>query len=69
MPDIRNNVKATYLQIGADIQLSFKWFDLFFRGDNLTGTDFNVFYFKSVGNAFFQTGKPARFNAGISLEI
>ena len=58
-----------YLQIGADIQLSFKWFDLFFRGDNLTGSDFNVFYFKSVGNAFFQTGKPARFMAGISVEI
>ena len=58
-----------YLQIGADIQLSFKWFDLFFRWDNLTGSDFNVFYFKSVGNAFFQTGKPARFMAGISVEI
>lgn len=58
-----------YVLPGADVRLGFKWFDLFLRGDNLSGTDYNVFYFKSVGNSFFQSGKPARFTAGISFEI
>ncbi len=58
-----------YAVLGADLRLSFEWFDLFARGENLTGTDYNVFYFKSVGNSFFQTGKPARFTVGISLDI
>ena len=58
-----------YAVLGADLRLSFEWFDLFARGENLTGTDYNVFYFKSVGNSFFQTGKPARFTVGVSLDI
>lgn len=58
-----------YSVLGADIRLSFKWFDLYARGENLTGIEYNVFYFKSVGNAFFQTGKPARFTVGIALDI
>ena len=58
-----------YTLLGADVRMEFKWFDLFFRGDNLSGTDYNVFYFKSVGNSFFQSGKPAVFTAGISLDI
>ena len=58
-----------YTLLGADVRLSFKWFDLFARGDNLTDTGYDVFYFKSVGNSFFQTGKPARFNVGVSVEF
>ena len=61
--------QPSYAVLGADIRLEFKWFDLFLRGDNLTDADYNVFYFKSVGNSFFQSGKPARFTAGLSFDM
>lgn len=31
--------------------------------------DHNVFYFKSVGNSFFQRGKPLRWTAGITIDL
>lgn len=62
-------MQRPYALPGADIRLSFRHFEVFVRGDNLTGTDYCTFYFKSVGNSFFQTGKPRRFNAGVSLEF
>lgn len=55
--------------LGADISFGFKWFDLRLRADNLTNEDYNTFYFKSVGNSFFQKGKPFRWMAGISIEL
>lgn len=58
-----------YVLPGADIRLGFRWFDFFLRGDNLSCTDYDVFYFRSVGNSFFQKGKPVRFNAGFSFEF
>lgn len=56
-----------YLLAGADLTLSFGSFDLFVRGQNLTDREYDVFYFKSVGNSFFQRGKPRRLAAGIRL--
>ena len=57
------------VQLGADMTLDFKWFDLRFRMDNLLDEDYNVFYFKSVGNSFFQRGKPVRWTAGIRIDL
>lgn len=57
------------VQTGADISLDFKWFDFRFRVDNLLNEDYNVFYFKSVGNMFFQRGKPFRWTAGITIDL
>lgn len=57
------------IQLGADIRMDFKWFDLRFRMDNLLNEDHNVFYFKSVGNSFFQRGKPLRWTAGITIDL
>lgn len=57
------------LQMGADLTLDFKWFDLNLRTDNILNKDYNVFYFKSVGNSFFQRGKPFRWTAGITIDI
>ena len=62
-------VEPYVVQPGADIILDFKWFDLRFRMDNLLDYDYNVFYFKSIGNSFFQRGKPLRWTAGITLDI
>ncbi|MBQ8812186.1 MAG: TonB-dependent receptor [Bacteroidales bacterium] len=56
-------------RLGADIRVDFKWFDLRFRMDNILNEDYNVFYFKSVGNSFFQRGKPVRWTAGISIDL
>lgn len=62
-------VEPFVVQSGADLTLDFKWFDLRFRMDNLLNADCNVFYFKSVGNSFFQRGKPLRWTAGITLDL
>ena len=57
------------VQMGADLMFDFKWFDLNFRADNILNKDYNVFYFKSVGNSFFQRGKPFRWTAGITIDL
>lgn len=61
--------QSPYILIGGDLRFSFKWFDLFVAGENLSGTEYCTFYFKSVGNSFFQTGKPRRFRGGVSVEF
>ena len=58
-----------YALLGADVRGRFKRFDVFLRGENLTGERFEVFYFKSVGRSFFQIGKPLRLTVGISVNI
>ena len=58
-----------YSLIGADIRLSAPKVELWLRGQNLSGTEYSVFYFKSVGNSFFQMGKPRRFTIGVSINI
>ena len=54
---------------GCDLRISFPHLDFFVRGDNLTDASYDVFYFKSVGNSFFQIGKPRRVTAGVSMEF
>lgn len=58
-----------YALLGADARLSFRHVAVYARAENLTGTDYCTFYFKSVGNSFLQTGKPRRFSVGVSLEL
>lgn len=58
-----------YMLLGGDVRLSFGKVDFFVRGENLSDTAYCTFYFKSVGNSFFQTGRPRRFNAGVSMEF
>ena len=62
-------VQSPYSLLGFDARLSFRKVQFFVRGENLADTSYSVFYFKSVGNSFFQTGKPRRFNAGIALDF
>ena len=64
--DIR---QPAYSLIGADLRLSLPKAELWLRGQNLSGTEYSVFYFKSVGNSFFQTGKPRRFSIGLSINL
>lgn len=62
-------IQPPYVLLGADVRFSFRKVEFFLRGENLSGTAYRTFYFKSVGNSFFQTGKPRRFNAGVSMEF
>ena len=52
---------------GASILWKKSGFTLTVWGKNLTNTEYNTFYFKSVGNSFVQKGKPVQ--AGISINI
>lgn len=54
--------------LGADVRGLFRWFDIYLRGENLSGATYNTFYFKSVGNAFFQTCKPLRLTVGLAFK-
>lgn len=56
-----------YATAGASIRFENKKYSLDFWGQNLTDTDFNTFYFVSIGNAFLQHGKPRII--GVTLRI
>ena len=56
-----------YSLIGAQLSLRMNNIQLTLWGSNLTNTNYNVFYFKSVGEEFFSKGTPI--HAGIRLNI
>lgn len=56
-----------YLQLGASVRLEHDRYSLDLWGENLTDTRFDTFRYVSIGNNFFQRGKPAR--GGITLRI
>ncbi len=58
-----------YSLLGADVRLVSSKAELWLRGQNLSATEYSVFYFKSVGNSFFQTGKPRRFTIGLTINL
>lgn len=58
-----------YLTLGARISARFEGWSLWVRGENLTAQDIPVFYFKSMGNEFFQRMKPLRGAIGIQVLI
>lgn len=56
-----------YMTLGAQVALKMKSTTLTLWGRNLTNTDYNVFYFKSVGEEFYSKGRPLQ--VGIRLNI
>jgi outer membrane receptor protein involved in Fe transport len=56
-----------YSLLGAQLSLRFNKATLTLWGRNLLNSDYNVFYFKSVGKEFFSKGAPI--HAGIRLNI
>ena len=61
--------QPAYSLLGADVRLASSRAELWVRGQNLSATEYSVFYFKSVGNSFFQMGKPRRLTIGVSINI
>jgi hypothetical protein len=62
-------MQKAYALLGANVALEWKYVQLQLWGKNLTGTEYNVFYFKSMGNDFLQKGKPRELGATLRLEI
>lgn len=58
-----------YSQLGASVELRKGDFSLSLWGRNLTGTDFYTFYFKSVGNSFYNHGKPRQLGITLSYAM
>ncbi len=56
-----------YAELGMSVKLEHSWWSLDFWGKNLTDTRFDVFRYESIGNTFFQRGKPVR--GGVTLRL
>lgn len=56
-----------YVQLGASVTLSAPRWSVALWGENITGTRFDTFSYKSIGNTFLQQGKPARM--GVTMRI
>ena len=54
---------------GADVSVRMKLFEIRFRADNLSGEEYPVFYFRSVGNDFFQMSRPFRWSVALRFEL
>ena len=54
-----------YSMLGASVKVERKRVGLEFWAKNLTDTKYNLFYFVSVGNAFYAQGKPVQY--GVNL--
>jgi len=61
--------QAFYGLLGAMVSLEWKYVQLQLWGRNLTGTQYDVFYFRSMGNDFLQRGKPRELGASLRFEI
>lgn len=57
------------IKAGCRIALVFNEWEIYVRGDNLTGTKGRTFYFKSIGNEFFATDKPRMIMIGTTFNL
>lgn len=68
--DEANSVSQNYYSlINASVCAEKGVFSLELWGKNLTDTDYNAFYFVSVGNTFFSRGKPVQYGVTLSVEF
>lgn len=58
-----------YALMDASIRIEQKHFSLDIWGRNLTNKQYNVFYFKSMGNEFVQRGRPRTFGVTLSVQF
>lgn len=62
-------VEPFYVTLGARASVEMGRVLLYLEGENLTNTRYKAFYFKSMGNEFFQLGKPISLQLGIQIRI
>lgn len=58
-----------YCLMGAGLAFHHKKLALGLWGKNLGGTEYDTFYFRSVGNDFFQAGKPRQLGVSFKCEL
>ena len=58
-----------YGQLGASLILNQAKYSISLWANNITSTEFNTFYFKSVGNSFVQRGKPMQIGLALSINM
>jgi len=58
-----------YLLADASLRIEHPHYALDFWGRNLGGTEYDAFYFKSMGNEFVQRGRPRTFGITLSVNI
>lgn len=58
-----------YGLLGATLNVEWQYVHLQLWSRNLTGTKYDVFYFRSMGNDFLQRGKPRELGATVLFEI
>ena len=63
------NSQKFYSLLSASVYAEKGKFGLELWGKNLTDTDYNAFYFVSVGNAFFSQGRPAEYGVTLSIQL
>ncbi len=61
--------QSIYCLPGASVTFNQRHYSLSLWGENLSDTDYRTFYFVSIGNAFFQRGKPLTIGATLRLNI
>ena len=61
--------QAPYALLAANMTLEWQYVQLELWGRNLTGTEYDVFYFRSMGNDFLQRGKPRELGATLRFEL
>jgi iron complex outermembrane recepter protein len=65
-----NDVSQPYYQLfDASLGLTRGRFTLQCWGKNLGNTDYDSFYFVSMGNAFLQKGRPLQYGATLRLSL
>lgn len=58
-----------YACLGMDVSYKTGKLEFLLRAENILQKEYRVFYFKSMGNEFFQMGKPARFSLRIKYSM
>ncbi|NDW19362.1 TonB-dependent receptor [Dysgonomonas sp. 216] len=58
-----------YGTANARLMFETKMFGLEFWGKNILDRDYQAFYFESMGNSFFQKGKPAQWGVTLRLKM
>lgn len=58
-----------YFLLNTDVTLNIHRLSIYGRAENITSTEYKTFYFKSVGNEFYQKGKPFRWTIGCSFRL
>lgn len=61
--------QAPYFLLGADLSYTRGGLTLYARADNITATKYRTFYFSSVGNEFYQRGKPFQWGVGCTYKF